>query len=115
MSARSTIGDAINVMELRVLVRRKIDMRDEEFDFTNIKPTNEGYMDGLYSIDEQQIINLNNIVGILSKRLREAAKIIYDEAQNKGDLVREAYEHKASFYQTLADIAIVKRTEEDVC
>lgn len=82
-------------------------MRDEEFDFINIEPTNEGYMDGLYSMDQQQIINLNTIVAILSKRLREAAKIIYDEAQNKGDLMREAYEHKASFYQSLADMSLV--------
>ena len=92
-------------------------MRDEEFDFITIEPTNEGYMDGLYSMNEQQIINLNNIVGILSKRLREAARIIYDEAQNKGDLVREAYEHKASFYQTLADMSLIGagKSEEDVC
>lgn len=82
-------------------------MEEEQFDFTSIEPTNEGYMNGLYSMNEQQIINLNNIVGILSKRLREAAKIIYDEAQNKGDLVREAYEHKASFYQVLADMSLV--------
>ena len=80
----------------------------DEFEFTNIisvENDREQYNEGLCSMRDQLVIIRNNELEILSRRLKEASQIIYELAPSKNDLMREEYERKANFYNTLAELA----------